>query len=169
MASKYTKQGFYEGIKEFDARLKRALLHGSWAMRDAARELAKMGENEVKTSISKPGSYKKYWKNGKERMSSHPGTPPAAEPGGNLDSSIYSKVNSAVKRNPAEAEFGSKAPFAADLEFGTPSLQPRPFLRPARQKVRNNAREVVVNHFIGAVNAQLNRAKMTSINIDMEA
>ena len=67
MASKYTKQGFYEGIKELDARLKRALLHGSWAMRDAARELAKMGENEVKTSISKPGSYKKYWKNGKKK------------------------------------------------------------------------------------------------------
>lgn len=167
--AKYTKQGFYEAIQQLDARLKKALLHGSWAMRDAARELAKRGETEVKASISKQGSYKPYWKDGKKRMSSHPGTPPAASSGGTLESSIYSKVNSQVKRNPAEAEFGSKAPYASDLEFGTAAVQPRPFLRPARQKVRDQAGQVVVEHFVNAMAAQLRRANKTTINIDLEA
>jgi len=167
--AKYTKQGFYDAIQQLDKRLKKAMLHGAWAMRDAARELAKFGETEVKTSISKPGSYMPYWKDGRIRMSSHPGTPPAASSGGTLDSSIYSKVTSQVKRNPAEAEFGSTAPFAADLEFGTANIQPRPFLRPARQKVHAQARQVVVDHFVNAMTAQLRRGNKTTVNIDLEA
>jgi HK97 gp10 family phage protein len=167
-ARKYTKQGFYEAIDELDKRLKKALLRGAWAMRDAARDLAKIGEKEVRASISKTGSYKPYWKDGKKRMSSHPGTPPAASPDGTLEKSIYSKVNSAVKRNPAEAEFGSTAPYAAELEFGTTSVQPRPFLRPAREKVRDAAAERVIDHLVNAYTESFMKSKNTTFRYDLD-
>jgi HK97 gp10 family phage protein len=166
---KYTKEAFYSSIAAFDARLKRALLHGAWAMRDAARELAKLGEVEVRASIDKTGSYKPYWKKGKKRMSSAPGTPPAAQRGETLEPSIYSKVVSSVKRNPAEAEFGSTASFARDLEFGTEDMQPRPFLRPAKAKVRAAARPIVVGFFEKALVDHLTRSKLTTVKYDMEA
>ena len=168
MASKYTKQGFYKALDEIDSRLKKMLLHGAWAMRDAARELAKIGEDEARTSILHPGSYKPYRKKGKDRMSSQPGQPPAAEKGEDLEPSIYSKVISGAKRNPAIAEFGSTAPFAAKLEFGTTNLPARPFMLPARQKVANIAAERVVNHLVNAYTNSLMKAKNTTFTIDMD-
>ena len=169
MASASSKKAFYDALKTVDKRIKHALLRGAWAMRDAARDLSKLGENEVRKSIIYRGSYKKYYKKGVERMSSHPGNPPAAVTGEDLEPSIYSRVTSGPKRNPATAEFGSKAPFAADLEFGTTKIQPRPFLRPARDKVRNEAAEIVVNHLVNAYITSLMSAKKTTVRFDLDA
>jgi HK97 gp10 family phage protein len=167
-AKKYTKSGFYDVLKDVDKRIKHALLRGAWAMRDAARDLSKLGEKEVRKSIIYKGSYKKYYKKGVERMSSHPGNPPAAVKGEDLEPSIYSRVTSGPKRNPATAEFGSTAPFAADLEFGTTKIQPRPFLRPAKKQVRDMAPLIVVDHLVTAYRKSLSGAKATTVVIDMD-
>ena len=166
--SKYTKRGFYDVMKEVDKRIGLALLHGAWAMRDAARDMAKFGEKETRKLIAHKGSYKKYYKKGVERTSSHPGQPPAAVKGEDLEPSIYSKVTSGPKRNPATAEFGSTAPFAADLEFGTKKIEPRPFLRPARQQVRALAPLIVIDHLVNAYTKSLGGAKGTTVVVDMD-
>lgn len=119
------------------------IMAGVYAMNDTAKALAFLGANQIRQEISKPGSYKPYYHKGKIRYSSQPGQPPAATQGGTLESSIYAQLNSKKKDNPAIAEFGVTAPFARELEFGTPRIPARPFMLPSRQFVASIAEDVV--------------------------
>lgn len=146
------------------------VLAGVYRMREAAKDLATIGENQVLLSIGKKGSYKPYHKRGRLRMSSQPGTPPAAERGGDLEPSIYSKVVSKQNQNPAVSEFGATAEFARDLEFGTNKIQPRPFMLPARQKVASVAQEKVAKHLqVAYQKSILKQSKNNTFIIKMEA
>ena len=136
----------YDAFKAIDRRLLNMVLAGIAQMRNAAQDLSVMGFNQTKLLISKQGSYKPYYKKGKLRMSSAPGEPPAATPGEDLEPSIYQKVISRPNQNPAVAEFGSTAPFARKLEFGTTSMPARPFMLPARAKVASRANSEVARH-----------------------
>lgn len=156
-------------FKNIDNRLKNMVMEGMYQMNKAAEELANMGKLAVLASISKPGSYKAYYKKGRKRMSSAPGNPPAAEKGEELEPSIYSMSTSKKKDNPASAEFGSTAPFAAKLEFGTTNLQARPFLLPARQQVANLAEAVIVRNLNAAYARSMQKQNQKPIVIKMEA
>jgi len=136
----------YDAFKEIDKRLLNMVLAGIYQMREAAKDLSVMGFNQTKLLISKQGTYKEYYKKGKKRTSSAPGQPPAAEKGEDLEPSIYQKVISRPNQNPAIAEFGSTAPFARKLEFGTSTMPARPFILPARTKVQARANSVAARH-----------------------
>lgn len=69
----------YDAFKNIDNRLLKMVLAGIFQMRKAAEDLSVIGFNETKLLIGKKGSYKPYYKKGKQRMSSNPGSPPAAE------------------------------------------------------------------------------------------
>jgi len=157
----------FDAFKKIDNRLKNMVMAGVYDMSNAAEELANIGKRAILASISKPGSYKAYYKKGKQRMSSQPGQPPAAEQGQDLEPSIYAKSTSKKKDNPASAEFGSTAPFAKDLEFGTAQLQPRPFVLPARQQVANVANAIVARRLMVAYNAKLKSMGVENIVVKM--
>lgn len=160
----------YDAFKKIDSRVFGMILAGVHRMREAAQDLATIGENQVRLSISKKGSYKPYVKRGRLRLSSQPGSPPAAERGGDLEPSIYSKTVSKQNQNPAVAEFGTTAPFARDLEFGTNKIQPRPFMLPARQKVAAVATDTVRRHLVDAYSMSISKNnKQNKIVIKMEA
>lgn len=157
-----------DAFKKIDNRIKNMVMAGVYEMNAAAEELANIGRLAVLSLISHKGSYKTYYKKGRKRMSSQPGQPPAAEKGGDLEPTIYAKRISRAKDNPAVAEFGSTAPFARDLEFGTTNLQARPFMLPARQQVANVAGPVVARRLMTAYNRKLKSMGVTDIVINME-
>lgn len=157
----------YDAFQNIDKRLLSMVLAGIYQMREAAKDLSVIGFNETKQLIGKKGNYKKYYKNGKERMSSNPGSPPAAERGEDLEPSIYHKVVSRPNQNPAVAEFGSNAPFAAQIEFGTTKLPARPFLLPARQKVARVANSNAARHLRIAYSRSIRKSTGKPIIIDL--
>jgi HK97 gp10 family phage protein len=93
----------------------RALYEAAEVIRDDAQQSIIAG------SISGPG-----------HVASLPGQPPNADTH-ELDLSID------VVINPSQltASIVAKAPYSAALEFGTSTILPRPFLRPALQRNRN--------------------------------
>lgn len=147
----------YDAFKEIDKRLLNMVLSGIAQMRVAAQQLSVIGFNETKLLIGKKGSYKTYYKKGVERMSSAPGTPPAAMRGEDLEPSIYQKVNSKANQNPAVAEFGSTASFARKLEYGDGKTPARPFLLPARAKVARRGNDIVVRNLLIAYNRSIKK------------
>lgn len=160
----------YDAFAHIDKRIFGMILAGVYRMREAAQDLATIGENQVRMSISKKGSYKPYFKRGRLRLSSQPGSPPAAERGGDLEPSIYSRVVSKKNQNPAVAEFGSTAPFARDLEFGTNKIEARPFMLPARQKVAAVANDRVARHLQDAYGKSVRKNnKQNKFVVKMEA
>jgi hypothetical protein len=170
MAKKSTPtQKVYAALAAVEPEIKSIILAGVYQMRKAAEELSIVGLNEAQKLILHKGSYKEYTKNGVKRMSSSPGEPPAATRGGDLESSLYQKVVSRPNQNPAVAEFGSKAPFAKDLEFGTTKLQPRPFMRPARNNVAKVAGSHVVRNLQIAYTRKTKALKGKTFVVDMEA
>ena len=169
MASKLTPtQKLYKILDTVEPAIKSIILAGVYQMRSAAEDLSVIGFNETKRLILHKGSYKEYFKDGKKRMSSAPGEPPAATLGGTLEPSIYNKVISAPNQNPAIAEFGSNASFAKDLEFGTSTIQPRPFLRPAKQKVASVAASNVARHLKIAYSRKTRSLKGTVFTLDLD-
>lgn len=67
---------------------------------------------------------------GKNHVPSAPGEPPNRDTGG-LQANIE-----AVQTKPLEAQVRSEADYAAALEFGTIRMAARPYMRPARDKMR---------------------------------
>jgi hypothetical protein len=88
--------------------------------------------------------------------------------GETLEPSIYNKVVSGPNQNPAIAEFGSNASFAKDLEFGTTTTQPRPFIRPAKDKVAAVAASNVARHLKIAYSRKTRSLKGSVFTLDLE-
>lgn len=134
-----------KAIKDVDNRIQRIIQSGVSSMYDSANQIADLGKDYVQESIRHEGTYKQYIdKRGNTRMSSVPGEPPASAIGNDLDKSIYSKKISKKNQNPAIAEFGSNSPYARALEYGTEKISPRPFMRPAAEKLRSSDVERIV-------------------------
>lgn len=160
-------QSLQAALQELDVRLQRMIQAGVASTYESAGQLADAGKEEVHRLIRHKGSYKEYYtKDGKTRTSSQPGEPPATEPGNTLDNSIVSTRISRRNENPAKAAFGSTAKYAPHLEFGTAKMQPRPFMRPAREHVSRIAGGIVANNFYKNM---LNKAKkMRRQNVRIE-
>lgn len=168
MAKKTTPtQKIYKALKGLDGAVKGMVLSGIWQMRQTSGKLADIGKKAVVISILKQGNYKPYFKNGKKRYSSTPGTPPAAERGGTLEPSIYSEIKSKNNQNPAVAEFGSTAPFARELEFGSTTMPARPFMLPARQQVAQMAGAIVAADLGRAYAKKAKKLKAQELKFEM--
>lgn len=167
MAKTTPTQKVYKMLASVDSSVKGIVLAGIWQMRLTSGKLATIGKLAILASISKKGSYKPYYKKGRKRYSSHPGSPPAAEKGEDLEPTIYAEIKSKNNQNPAVAEFGSTAPFARKLEFGTPSLPARPFMLPARQNVAQIARQIVMTDLGIAYAKKAKKMKSSEINFEL--
>lgn len=167
MAKTTPTQKVYKMLESVDSSIKGIVLAGIWQMRQTSGKLADIGKKAVLVSISKKGSYKPYYKKGRLRYSSQPGQPPAAERGEELEPTIYAEIKTKNNQNPAVAEFGSTAPFARKLEFGTPSLPARPFMLPARQTVAQIARQVVMTDLGRAYAKKAKKMKAQEINFEL--
>lgn len=158
-----------KAIMDLDKRIQSAIWAGVKSMTAAAGELAEMGDKELHKSIDHIGTYKQYVDSyGNPRMSSQPGEPPSSAPGNPLDQAIYHQHVSSKGANPAVAEFGVRSDIAHNLEFGTPMMQPRPFLRPAKNKIAQDALEVTAVHFLKAVINKFKKQAGTTVTVVME-
>ena len=158
-----------KAIKELDFRIQRIIQAGVSSMYESANQLADIGKEYAQDSIRHEGTYKPYIdKRGNPRMSSAPGEPPSSAAGNDLDKSIYSKKISKRNSNPAIAEFGSTSPYAAALEYGTERMAPRPFMRPAAEKLRSKDVEmVVVSNFATRMARKIKSMKHLKVRLDV--
>lgn len=114
-----------KGQKKHSDRLKR--LSGAEVVKAAGRVVfvgSDMIRAEAYRSIS-AGSV-----SGKGHVASAPGSPPNRDTGvlqANIENSLT---------GPVAAEVRSQAPYAAALEFGTSKMAARPYIRPARDKMK---------------------------------
>jgi HK97 gp10 family phage protein len=74
---------------------------------------------------------------GKGHIPSRPGEPPNRDTG-QLDTSIVT-----AKTGELKAEVSANTPYAVALEFGTSKMAERPYMRPATEKHRQAAAELV--------------------------
>lgn len=81
--------------------------------------------------MNPPKSGRIYRRGNVAHQASAPGEAPATDTG-NLVNSAYTK-----KLGQADYETGFTAEYAAALEFGTAKIEPRPYLRPAVEAVRD--------------------------------
>lgn len=161
-------------IRRVEAEVQAAINAGIKEMHNAAGQLAAHGADHMRKIIQHKGTYKPYQFRGSTRYSSKPGEPPAAitGAGATLYPSIYSNVTSTIGSNPATAEFGSTAEFAADLEYGGLSsggypMAPRPFLRPAKIEVERIARNDIYKRLVRTYARRFKRVGI-KVQYDME-
>lgn len=76
---------------------------------------------------------------GAGHVPSAPGQPPNRDTG-LLDGSIETQVTT---QNPPTVTVSSRAPYAAHLEFGTSRMAPRPYMRPATERNRDDVTKLV--------------------------
>lgn len=151
-------------VKKLERQVNAALLAGVRSMTIASAELAELGESELHRSIDHIGTYKPYIdSSGNARVSSKPGEPPASAPGNPLDTNIYRRNVSSRGSNPAVSEFGVRGAIATELEFGTPKMQPRPFVRPARNYVASKAHRIIRIHFVRALRRSFAKSSATVV------
>lgn len=101
---------------------------------------ADMIRTDAALSISK-GAPKTVDAEGKKQHTpSKPGDPPNRDTA-QLDTSIVTEGNP----DRLSADASANTPYAAALEFGSPenNLEPRPYMRPAAQKHRENAAKLI--------------------------
>ena len=99
-------------------------------------------QNEIKRTLSGPRSGKKYRVPGTKRYytASAPGEPPAVRTGRLRNSIKYKLVRGFMR---AKGEVGSSLDYAAQLEFGTSKMAPRPYLRPTYEKERQTIKRIL--------------------------
>lgn len=120
------------GAKAHAARLKR--MSGPAVVREVGKALYAAGqmiEIEAELSIT-AGSV-----SGKGHVPSRPGEPP------NRDTGVLDTNIETVQVAPLKVEVSSNAPYSSPLEFGTSKMAERPFMRPATQKKRAEAVQLV--------------------------
>ena len=156
-------------IRELDTRIQRIIQAGVSSTYESAGQLADRGKDYVQESIRHEGTYKSYIdKRGNPRMSSAPGEAPASAAGNDLDKSIYSKKISKRNANPAIAEFGSTSPYAMSLEYGTEKMAPRPFMRPAAEKLRSkDVESIVVGNFATKMARKIKSMRRLDVRLDV--
>lgn len=74
---------------------------------------------------------------GRGHVPSRPGEPP------NQDTGVLASNIETTQPAPLRVRVSSNAPYSAPLEFGTSKMAPRPFMRPARDKMRHEAQRLV--------------------------
>lgn len=93
--------------------------------------------NEANTSMQEsPGSGRVYRRRGVEHQASAPGEPPSVDTGRLVQSGSVIPIERG-----AQVRYDTE--YAAPLEFGTQTMEPRPFLFPAAIAKADDVREAV--------------------------
>lgn len=106
------------------------------AVSEALYEAAAAVRSEASNSIVRGSSSGR--RGGKhQHIASRPGEPP-----NNFDGGLVNSI-SIAQDSPLKARVTADAPYAAALEFGTSKMAERPFMRPARDKVKPRATRIL--------------------------
>ena len=102
-----------------------------------------MGANIVRNEVLRliqqtPKTGREYRRRGVTHTASAPGEAPASDTG-----ALVREVRVSVDEAKLTATVNSGAAYAAALEFGTPTMQPRPYMRVALQNTRERVVQVV--------------------------
>lgn len=129
------------GLKSHVARLKALPALAERYVSQAVFSAAELIAVEAQLSITR-GSV-----SGKGHVVSKPGEPPNNDSGrlaGSIEATRNGKLKSKVTANSG---------YASNLEFGTSKMAARPFMRPARDKKKDEARDLVVKGLNAALKA----------------
>lgn len=134
-----------KNLKAFQKKLeKRLVKNPSNHLQHLVQRSATIVENEAVNSIrggNKTGRV--YMRGGKEHTASAAGEAPATDTGA-LASGITTRVKTEGTQVIGQiiANSFNVTPYAKDLEFGTTSMKPRPFMQPALEKNRPKIRRI---------------------------
>lgn len=121
------------GRKAHVARLKR--LSGPTMEREVGKALFAAGEMiqvEAQLSITRGAV------SGKNHVASRPGEAP------NQDSGVLANNIETTQEQPLVVQVTSSAPYSTALEFGTTKMAARPFMAPARDRMRRDIEALIV-------------------------
>lgn len=105
---------------------------------DAVVESANAILGDAQLAIQNPPKTGKTYKHGKvTHQASAPGEAPATDTGNLVNSGFL------WRNGDADYNVGFAAEYAAPLEFGTPRMEARPFLRPAVKRERPRMRKAI--------------------------
>lgn len=107
-------------------------------IQDGLMALALMGQGHAQKSILKGPKSGAIYKRGKiTHQASAPGEAPANDTGF-LAANIKAEMTEALT-----ASIISQAPYSVHLEYGTRHMEPRPFLRPAGEAIKEQAKGIM--------------------------
>lgn len=113
---------------------------------DGLMAIALMAQGEAQKSILKGPKTGKIYKRGKKmHQASAPGEAPANDFG-----FLASQINCDVDEKNMVANLHSSAPYSASLEYGTRHIAARPFLRPAVDKIKQQAEGIIIAYIKAA-------------------
>lgn len=130
------------GKVEFNevAIMRRIHFNASAGVREAAQELADNYSKLIRTG-SRSGRH--YREN--PNQSSAPGEPPKTQTG-ELAGSV--EVHMTGRSGSLQGKVVINAPYAAELEYGTEEIEPRPALVPLMNKARRRYRETIMRRLM---------------------
>ena len=160
----------YKELDKASKNAKKVIYSASYSIEKSVQELCDMGKDHVLELISKPGSGKQYTYSYGKHTASAPGQPPAARVGGPLYKSIVSVVTekkASGDKGRVVGHFGSTQKYALFLEYGWRRKdggvgEPRPFMRPTADFVREKTPGVVVRNWIAYRNAAIKKLPKSS-------
>ena len=131
-----------QNLSAFEKRLKKHMVKNpELHVRSLIRRSTTLVEGTAKESIMKGGTgitYQKYNPR-RQHTASAKGEPPASDTG-----FLVSNITSSVKQQGTSVigQIVASAPYAPYLEFGTSSIDPRPFMQPALERNRPKIKRI---------------------------
>ena len=106
--------------------------------RERVAERALALQNHIKENLSHPGSGRTYKRQNREHQASAPGESPAVDLNDLRSSILTQKLNPewyrvGVSAGKGDGSLRARAPA---LEFGSRTIKPRPFIRPALEQLK---------------------------------
>lgn len=95
-------------------------------------------ERQIKLNLSHPGHGTPYTRGGKLAVRSAPGEPPARD-----TSTLFNTIGHDVLWGEGKIRIGSGQEYAPLLEFGTDTMEPRPFMRAAFERAKPTMTQLV--------------------------
>jgi len=131
-----------QNLSAFEKRLKKHMVKNpELHIRSLIRRSTTLVEGTAKQSIMKGGTgitYQKYNPR-RQHTASAKGEPPASDTG-----FLVSNITSSVKQQGTSVvgQIVASAPYAPYLEFGTSTIDPRPFMQPALERNRPKIKRI---------------------------
>jgi len=131
-----------QNLSAFEKRLKKHMVKNpELHIRSLIRRSTTLVEGTAKQSIMKGGTgitYQKYNPR-RQHTASAKGEPPASDTG-----FLVSNITSSVKQQGTTVigQIVASAPYAPYLEFGTSTIDPRPFMQPALERNRPKIKRI---------------------------
>jgi HK97 gp10 family phage protein len=123
----------FEKIKTFDKKIQKAIEDGLLATASITTSIAQ------KSILSKPKTGNIY----KKLKRSYHQASAAGEAPANDTGRLVSSMRSALDETPLSASSIAGTAYATHLEYGTKSMSPRPFMRPAAEKAKPQGVKII--------------------------